>query len=111
MKREIPEAPEHLQPETAAWWREVAESFELEPHHLRLLTLAAETWDQCQQAREAIAEHGLTMPGRYGQPISRPEVAILRDARIAYARLMRELCLDIEPPAEARPPRRPGTGG
>jgi phage terminase small subunit len=85
----------------------VVGEYELEPHHVRLLTLAAESWDRCQQAREAIAEHGLTHDDRFGQPHARPEVGIERDSRIAFARLLRELALDIEGPSEesARPPR------
>jgi len=83
----------------------VSAEYELEDHHLRLLTLAAEAWDRTQQAREALEEHGLTYLDRFDQPRSRPEVAIERDSRIAFARLLRELALDIEaPPDAARPP-------
>jgi len=110
MKSTNPESPAHLRPSTAQWWQGVVTSYEIEPHVLPLLTLAAEAWDRCKQAREALAEHGLTMPGRYGQPIARPEVGIERDSRIAFARMLRELALDVEPPSESRPPRRPGTG-
>ena len=80
-------------------------AYELESHHLRLLTLAGESWDRCVAAREAIAELGLTYNDRYGCPHARPEVAVERDSRLAFARLLRELDLDISPPAPAsRPP-------
>jgi hypothetical protein len=59
------------------------------------LTLAA--WDRAQWAREAIAKHGAVFTDRFGAPRSRPECAIERDARIAFARLVRELRLDVEP--------------
>ena len=49
-------APEHLREDTAKWWEQVATDYELEPHHLRLLTLAAESWDRCQQ----LCQHCLT---------------------------------------------------
>ncbi len=98
-------APEHLREDTAKWWEQVATGYELEAHHLRLLTLAAEAWDRCQQAREAIESHGLTFNDRFDQPRPRPEVSVERDNRIAFARLLRELALDVPDVEEVRPPR------
>lgn len=99
-------APRHLKAATRAWFREVSENFVLEPHHVRLLQLACEAWDRSVQAREALAKNGLTFADRYGSPRTRPEVAVERDSRLAFARLVRELALDVSPPPEtARPPR------
>ena len=98
-------APEHLRAPTKKWWRSVVADYELEPHHVRLLTLAAEAWDRGQQAREALAKCGLTFVDRFDQPRSRPEVMIERDSRISFARLLRELDLDVEAPPET--PRAP----
>ncbi len=95
------EAPAHLREQTRAWWESVVVGFVLEEHHVRLLTLAGEAWDRCEQAREALAEHGLTFDDRFGQPRARPEVAIERDARTGFARLLRELALDVSSPNEA----------
>jgi len=104
--------PPHLRDDTAAWWRSVAADHALEAHHLRILTLAAEAWDRGQEAREAIARHGSVFVDRFDQPRARPEVAIERDSRIAFARLVRELALDIDAPDEhSRPPRRGGRLG
>jgi len=38
----------------------VVGDYDLEPHHVRLLTLAAEAWDRGQQAREVLDRDGLT---------------------------------------------------
>jgi len=100
--------PDHLTPAASAWWASVTDEFALQPHHLRLLTLAAEAWDRCEQARQALAEHGLIYTDRFGQPRARPEVAIERDNRIAFARLLRELALDVDAPESPRPPALPG---
>ena len=98
--------PKHLKPTTKKWFRQVIEDYVLEPHHIKILTLAAETWDRCQEAREILDTEGLTYLDRFGCPRARPEVSVERDSRIAFARLVRELCLDIEPPEEpGRPPR------
>src|SRR5436305_15241964 len=104
-KLQLPRAPSHLRPGTRAWWSLVVGEYVLEPHHLRLLQLAGEAWDAAQKAREAIEQHGQTYTDRFGAPRLRPEVNIERDARLSFARLIRELDLDIEPPASGtRPP-------
>lgn len=97
-----PKAPRHLQAATRRWWRSVVEDYQLEEHHVRLLTLAGEAWDRCQEARRALARHGMTYTDRFGAPKARPEVAIERDARTGFARLLRELDLDVDPPAAER---------
>lgn len=98
-------APKHLRAATARWWESVLADYALEAHHVRLLSLACEAWDRCQEARETLAKKGLTFDDRFGQPHARPEVAIERDSRVAFARLVRELGLDVEEPgAENRPP-------
>jgi len=98
-------APAHLRTDTAKWWCAVHTDFALEPHHTRLLTLACEAFDRCQQARELIDRDGLTVPTGDGGLKAHPCIGIERDARLAFARLLRELDLDTEPPAErGRPP-------
>ncbi len=101
-----PKAPAHLQPATAKWWRKVIDDYLLEPHHIRLLTLAATTWDRAEQARSVLDAQGLTYLDRFDAPRARPEVAIERDSRTGFARLIRELDLDVEAPNEGR--RAPG---
>ena len=101
-------APKHLERATKAWWRALVDEYELEAHHVRLLTLAAQAWDRAEQARVILAKEGLTYKDRFEQPRARPEVAIERDGRIAFARLLRELALDVEPPRDG--PRPPGIG-
>ena len=77
----------------------------LEPHHIHLLRLCAEAMDRAQQAREILADEGVCFRDDRGNVRAHPAVAIERDARLAVARLLRELDLDLEPPSEPR--RRP----
>lgn len=93
-------APKHLKPSTRAWWQRVEDTWQLEEHHLRLLTLAAEAWDRCQQAREILQRKGLIYQDRFGQPSARPEVAIERDSRLAFARLLKALDFGPQEPKE-----------
>jgi hypothetical protein len=101
----LSKVPKHLRPATRRWFRGVLENYELGDHHLMLLTLAGDAWDRAEGAREAIGEYGTVFTDRFGAPRSRPEVAIERDSRVAFARLIRELDLDIEGPP--LPPGRP----
>ena len=100
-----PKAPKHLRPTTKRWFNHVVGQWTLEQHHIRLLIVAAETWDRLTQAREVIADKGLTFNDRFGTPRARPEVAIERDSRTAFMRAIRELDLDVEPPTQPARPR------
>jgi len=99
------DAPDHLSDDARAWWQQVVGDFALEPHHVHLLTLACEAWDRGQQARAILDAEGLTYLDRFDAPKARPEVAVERDSRVAFARLLRELDLDLDGPTE--PPRAP----
>jgi phage terminase small subunit len=64
-----------------------------------------EALDRGEEARNAVKSDGTYLRDRFGQLKPHPALAVERDARVAVARLAREL--NLEPPApEARPPRR-----
>jgi P27 family predicted phage terminase small subunit len=90
------EPPAHLAPPTRQWWIETAPL--LEHHQLRILTAAAESWDRYQQAREALAKHGLSYTDDKGQIRRRPECTIEKDARASFLRCMYVLRLDAPTP-------------
>ena len=103
-KPSTPRPPAHLSESTRKWWLGAIGGYTLEPHHVRLLTLAGEAWDRHAQARKVLEKKGLTFNDRFRCPRARPEVAIERDSRLAFARLLRELDLDVSEPAAGRPP-------
>ena len=105
MTHKTPQPPAHLTAKTRRWFASVCNEFELEEHHLRLLELACEAWDRCQAARAVIDKEGMIYVDRFDAPRARPEIVIERDCRLAFARLVRELDLDLAPPVDAsRPP-------
>lgn len=97
---------DHLAEPTRAWVAYVLAEFDLDRHHHRLLILAAQAYDRAEEAREILARDGLTYLDRFGAPKARPEVSVERDSRIAFARLLRELDLDMTG-TEADGPRPP----
>ena len=96
-------APKHLKAATRAWFDQICHEFELESQHVRILQIAAEAWDTYEDAREAIAQNGMTFVNlKHGDVKPRPEVAIMQNSRIAFLRAVRELNLEVAPP---EPPR------
>ena len=96
-----PAPPAHLSSSARLWWQTTVDRYVLQEHHLRILQLACEAWDKAQIARQQIEQEGLTVTGREGMR-PHPCIAIERDARMAVARLVRELDLDTEPPVADR---------
>ena len=97
-----PKPPPHLSAASKKWWNAVLAEYALQPHHLRLLQAAAESWDRLQEARERLATDGLYSADRFGQLRPHPAVAVERDSRIAFAKLLRSLALEDNEPATQR---------
>ena len=97
-------APKHLKPATRAWFDQICREYELESQHLRILQLAAESWDTYEEARDSLADNGFTFVNKkHGDIKPRPEVAIMQNSRLAFLRAVRELNLDVAPPDTPRP--------
>lgn len=105
MTTKTEKAPTHLRAATRGWYESVLGDYDLEPHDQRLLQAACEAWDRLQEAREVLRKEGTYVEGRYG-PRAHPAVAVERDSRVAFARLLRELDLNGEPGPDPRLPRR-----
>lgn len=113
MADKAPKPPSHLSPAARKFFRSVLENFDLDDHHVKLLILACEALDRGEQARQTLATAGVTFIDRFGCPRAHPCVAIERDSRLAFARLLRELALDVGDvaPEAPRPPALPDNRG
>jgi hypothetical protein len=105
MTTTTPTPPKHLTGRYRAWWVSVVSTWQIDAPALEVLTLAADALRRCDDARDVLDEHGTTFVDRFGSPRARPEVAVERDSRLAYARLIRELNLDLDVAEPARLPR------
>ena len=105
--------PPGLRSETRKWFMEVISGWALDGHHVKLLEAACRELDRAEEARLALKKSGGSVfVDRWGQPKESPWRKIEREARISYARLLREMNLDMEPPSSpARPPILSRNGG
>jgi phage terminase small subunit len=96
--------PKHLRAATRNWFDQICREYQLESQHIKILQIAAESWDTYEKARDSIAENGMTFVNKkHGDIKPRPEVAIMQNSRIAFLRALRELNLDVQPPDTPRP--------
>lgn len=98
-------APRGLTVATRKWFTDTCRRWVLDAHHVRLLELAARAFDEARAADKLLASEGMVVSMPSGAKRPHPAIRIRADARLAFARLLRELDLDVDPPAEsARPP-------
>ena len=99
----LPKPPAHLSPEMRRWWSAVVAEFVIEDHILPVLTVAGEAFDRCQQARRIVDAEGLQQVDRFGQARPHGMLAVERDSRLAFDRMVRGLGLEGAPvPVPAR---------
>ncbi len=100
--------PKHVSPTMRRWMNRVMDEWEIDRAGFKVLLVAAESWDRLQAARKVLTEKGISYVDRFGAPKARPEVAVERDARIAFLRALRELNLEApKPEPEALELKRP----
>jgi hypothetical protein len=100
-----PRPPKGLSPEARKFWRAVTGAYVLEPHHLSLLEEAVRTLDVVRDAEAAILRDGSYVTGRWG-PRAHPAGAVRDRSRALYARLIREIGIDLVPSDSPRLPTR-----
>jgi len=88
------------------WFRHVLSDYpDLEPHHVLLTRGCCDALSRAIEAREAIVNDGAYVRNRFGDIVKHPAIGVERDSLIVFSRLLRELDLNVELPAEAaRPP-------
>lgn len=102
---EFPPAPWGLSNAMTSFWEEIMKAYELDPHHLRILQRACESWDVAETALKVVQEEGATFLDRFDQPKERPETAIWRASVTLFRQLLRELQLDALAAESPRTPR------
>lgn len=84
----VPDALAHLSEPSVAWLRDLEAAYDLGPHERKLALSAAEALDRSREARERLETDGVLLEDRFGQLKPHPAVAIERDARAQFTRIV-----------------------
>lgn len=76
-----------------------------EAHDLARLSLACKCLDDLSVAEERVEKDGMFTENRYGNIVEHPAVKSIKDFRLLFVKIIRELSLDIVTPEDPRPPR------
>jgi len=99
-------APEEISDNAKEFFKSILKEFELEPHHIEILTQACHALDRLHEAQRAIKENGSYYLDRFNKPKVTPQIEVEAKYMVIFKNLIRELGLDLEPPKEpGRPPR------
>lgn len=91
--------------ETKKFYQATRKRYALEEHHIKLFENACGCLDQIADDRVVLKQAGRYYTDRYGQPREHPAAISERQNKILFARLMREIGLDLVKPDDPRPPR------
>lgn len=73
-------------------------------HDLERLDMAGRCLDEISEAEDQIRIDGRYQQNRYGGTVEHPAARVIRDTRLLFVKIIRELALDINVP-DSRPPR------
>ncbi|MBE7543781.1 MAG: hypothetical protein HS123_15590 [Solibacteraceae bacterium] len=103
-KPKLPTPPRHLSKEARVVVRLVQEYTIDDTPGLLVLEATLEAFDRLRGAQKVLAEEGITLADRFGQPRQHPATMVERDARTALMRGLKALNLDVVlPGAVGRP--------
>jgi len=97
-------APAILQKPGRKFWKQILSQYGFEEvHHFELLGQACQCLDRIDTAQKVVEAEGSYFQDRFDQPKEHPGLKTERDNKILFARLVRELSLDVENATANRP--------
>ena len=100
-----PRAPTGLKTPGKKFWRKVLSEYQLEEaHDLERLFQACGCLDQINECEEIVKTEGRFVLDRFLQKKENPASKAVRDNKVLFCRILRELALDIAVP-DSRIPR------
>jgi len=102
----IPKAPNGLQSHGKRFYKKVLSEYVLtEGHDLERLFMACRCLDEISESEKVVTEDGRFIDDRFKQKREHPAAKSIRDNKIIFCRIIRELGLDLEGTQESRPQR------
>jgi len=80
--------PPAVSERSRAWLEELERAYELGPHERKLAVSAAQALDRAGEAQERLQQDGTYVQDRFGQLRPHPAVAVERDGRAAFTRIV-----------------------
>jgi len=101
-----PPAPPGLQAPGKRFWKKKLDEVVLsEAHDLERLRMACKCLDEISEAEETVKTEGRFIKDRWQQVKEHPACKSIRDTRIIFCRIIRELSLDLDTGEDSRPPK------
>ena len=102
----IPKTPNGLQGSGKKFFKKVLSEYILsESHDLERLFMACRCLDEISAAEKIVVMEGRFIEDRFKQKREHPAGKAIRDNKVLFCRIIRELGLDLEGTQESRPPR------
>ena len=99
-------ASSNLEEAGRRFWNQVSVDFELsESHDLERLKMACRCLDDIEVAEDILRKEGHFLRDRFEQVKEHPGCKAIRDNKVLFCRIIRELGLDIVTPVDNRPPK------
>ena len=107
LKTKVLRCPAELKKNGRQFWRQVHTEFEIaHGHDLERLVMAAKCLDDIAAIEHEIGSAGRFVKNRYGNVTEHPGCKSLRDTRLLFVKVVRELGLDLTNAPPSRPPGR-----
>ena len=67
--------------------------------------MASKILDEVAESEARVKADGMFILNRYGNLVEHPGCKMIRDLRLLFVKIIRELGLDLADPGDSRPPR------
>ena len=103
----LPRAPNGLKNPGKRFWRKILTEYDLQDtHDFERLAMAAKCLDDLSDIEAKIETDGRFITNRYNTIVEHPGCKAIRDGRMLFIKIIRELGFDLTSGPESRPPRK-----